>query len=142
MKYKEFKVEKTKNKKPWYIIYGKQFTYYVWAFPLLPFAILAKKIRESRKWCPRKAEKIINRGLPKMLDYDEENNSYYYFMDWGTSWMYEYAPFYLKAWARHFQYRIKLYLLEIYEHPMYEKIVIEDEYDGKILVFSKKPIDK
>lgn len=142
MKYKEFKPKKTKNKKPWYIIYYKSYSVYIWGVPLLPFAILADKIEENRKWCPHKAEKIINRGLPKMLDYCSEDNSYYYFMDWGTSWMYKYAPFYLKAWARHFQYRIKQHLLEAYEHPMYEKIMVEDEYDGKILIFSKKPIDK
>ena len=142
MKYKEFKPKKIKSKKPCPMINYKSYRIYIWGIPLLPFVILADKIKENRKWCPHKAEKVINRSLPKILEYDSEGNSYYYFMDWRTPWMYEYAPFYLKAWARQFQCRIKQHLLEVYEHPMYEKIVIEDEYDGKILMFSKKPIDK
>lgn len=143
MKYKEFKPQKTKTKKPWYIIYYKNYSIYLWGVPLLPFAILTDKIEENRKWCPHKAEKVINRGLPKMLDYDPEEDNYEYCMRWGTSWMYEYAPLHLKAWARKFQYSIKKYLLELYEHPMYNKTVIDDDCSfEKNLIFSKKPIDK
>lgn len=143
MKYKEFKPKKIKSKKPWYIIFYKNYRIYIWGVPLLPFVILSDKIDESRKWCPHKAEKVINHGLPKILDYDTEDDTYSYYMDWRTGWMDEYAPLHLKAWARKFSYRIRKYLEEEYEHPLYNKTVIDDEeWLKKILIFSKKPIDK
>ena len=35
-----------KNKRKWYIINGKKYSYYIWALPILPIVLLADKIKD------------------------------------------------------------------------------------------------
>ena len=128
------KAKETKsNKKRWYVINGKRYSYYIWALPLVPFVILcdalSQKANERRVWSAERATKVLNHVLPKMLEWVEEDNAYYYCMDWGTSGLWEKAKRIDRKWARKWRYQLRDFIKEGYENENYSKSVEEDYYE-------------
>ena len=124
---------KKKNKKKWWIINTKNYSYYIWALPIIPFCWVYDKIVDlidkSRKWDEAKADKILNKTLPKMLKWDEEEKNYYLYIRsfYGFNW--ERVPFIYRKWSKKFSYRLKEYLLDKYENELYTKKVEKEDYD-------------
>ena len=124
---------KKKNKKKWWIINTKNYSYYIWALPIIPFCWVYDKIvnliDKSRKWDEAKADKILNKTLPKMLKWDEEEKNYYLYIRsfYGFNW--ERVPFIYRKWSKKFSYRLKEYLLDKYENELYTKKVEKEDYD-------------
>ena len=97
-----------------------------WALPIFPIFLAVEKIKDwhdnSLVWNEEKATKVLDKVLPKVLEWVEENDAYYYCMDWGNSHMYTKAPLLHKAWARKFSSRLQSYIRDGYENKkIYKK---------------------
>jgi hypothetical protein len=128
------KAKETKsNKKPWYIINGKRYSYYIWALPLVPFVTLYEKIDDwadsRRVWSAERATKVLNHVLPKVLEWVEEDKAYYYCMEWGTSNLWRGAKRIDRKWARKHEYKLREFIREGYENEHYNKSVEQDYYE-------------
>ena len=131
----------TKSGKKWYLIYGKRYTYPFWALPLTPFVILYDNYKRwsynRLMWSDEKATKMLNRILPKMLEWVEEDKAYYFCMDWGYS-NYQYqVPRQHRAWVRKFASQLRQFVRDGYENADYIKEHENDGYDSWIK-FSEK----
>ena len=124
---------KKKNKKKWWIINTKDYSYYIWALPIIPFCWVYDKIvnliDKSRKWDEAKAEKILNKTLPKILKWDDDEKNYYLYIRsyYGFDW--ERVPFIYRKWSKKFSYCLKEYFLDKYENELYTKKVEKEDYD-------------
>lgn len=128
------KAKETKsNKKPWYIIRGKRYSYYVWALPLVPFVtlydVMSQRADKRRVWSAERATKVLNHVLPKVLEWVEEDKAYYYCMDWGTSNLWRGAKRIDRKWARKHEYKLRDFIKEGYENEHYSKSVEKDYCD-------------
>lgn len=121
------KARQTKNNKKWYVIYTKNYSIYLWALPIAPFAIAIEKFNDwyykRLEWNEQRATKVLNRVLPKVLEWVEEENAYYYCMDWGTRNLWAGAAAIDRKWARKFQYSLQNYIQDSYENADYIKVV-------------------
>lgn len=128
----EAKKPKT-NKKRWYVINGKRYSYYIWALPLVPFVtlydVMSQRADKRRVWSEERATKVLNHVLPKVLEWIEEDKAYYYNMDWGTSKLWRCAKRIDRKWARKYEYKLWHFIQEGYENEHYSKSVEKDCYD-------------
>lgn len=128
------KAKRTKSRKKWYIV--RAFGYdnvYLWGVPFVPFVLLSDKYKSWRYnrmvWSEEKATKMLNRILPKMLEWVEEDNAYYFCMDWGYS-NYQYqVPLWHRKWVRKFASKLREFVRDGYENPKYIKEHENDGYD-------------
>lgn len=122
----------SKPRKKWWIIRTKDYDYYIWALPLIPFVELAdyieKKAYAKRVWDTATATKVLDKVLPKVLEWVEEEKAFYYNMTWGYSRLWHKAPLKYRKWARKFQYDLHKYVESGYENPQYVKTVDKSEY--------------
>ena len=131
------------------LINTKHNSYYWWAAPLIPFVELycyiEEKMYERRKWSEEKATKVLNKVLPKILEYVEEDNAFYYCMDWSPCSLYRKAPCYYYKWAEKFSYKLQRFIRDGYENEDYVKTIENDGYDVWVKFsekYFKKPLDK
>lgn len=140
---KDFEYAKKKNNsKKWYIIRGKKYSFYIWALPLVPFAIACDKVSKwasnRRKWNEKTACKVLDYVLPYRLEWVEEDNAFYYSMDWDYSSLWKEAPLYLRKWAKKFGYKIHKFIEEGYQKKGYSKSVEKDPYETGWIKFQKE----
>ena len=76
--------DKVKNpakprKKGW-ILHTKNYSYYIWALPILPFVLLADYIKDRNYkrlvWDETIATKVLDKVLPQLLEWVEEDNAF------------------------------------------------------------------
>ena len=139
-KFDKAKIEK-KNKRKWYIINGKKYSYYIWALPIIPFVLLVDKIQEEaskrRVWNEERATKVLDYVLPQVLEWVEEDKAFYYCMQWGPSHMWRKARRRDRKWAFKFDWRLQRYVKDGYENADYTKTV-EQDYDDTWVKFVEK----
>lgn len=118
-------------------------TYYqvpVLALPLFPFVYCWDKYIEwsynRRTWSEKKATKVLDKVLPKCLEWVEEDNAYYYCMEWPTNQLWENAGIHRK-WALKFSGKLKNFIEEGYENKNYTK-TIEPPCDETWVKFVEK----
>ena len=130
--YAKMRQEKQSRKK-WWIINGKKYSYYIWALPLIPFVLLYDKISDylyaRRVWSEEKATKVLDRVLPHVLEWVEEDDAYYYCMDWGYSSLWRKAPLTMRKWARKFSYNLHQFIKNGYQKDGYKKTIEDDRYE-------------
>lgn len=134
---KSFSYAKTRkekqNHKKWWIINGKKYSYYIWALPIIPFVLLYDKISDylyaRRVWDEEKAIKVLDRVLPYVLEWVEEDDAYYYCMDWGYSSLWRKAPLTMRKWARKFDFNLHQFIKNGYQKDGYEKTIEGDRYE-------------
>lgn len=141
--YAKARAEKAKTKrKKWWIINVKNYSYYIWAIPLIPFVVLADYIKDrnykKRKWDEAKAKKIIDYALPHILDYDITEDNYWFNGEWSAYIFEKFAPFYLRKWAHKFAYQIKDYVFTTYEKEGWVKTVDDECAWDKWIIFKKE----
>lgn len=133
MKDFEYAKNKKNNSKKWYIIRGKKYSYYIWALPIVPFVIAYDKASEwaynRRKWNEATACKVLDHVLPYKLEWVEEDNAFYYCMDWDYNNLWRKAPLYLRKWAMKFDYKMHKFIEEDYQKEGYSKSVEKDYYE-------------
>ena len=130
-----------KNKRKWYIINGKKYSYYIWALPILPIVLLADKIKDynykHRVWSEEKATKVLDYVLPQVLEWVEEDNAFYYSMEWGHSQLWKKARRRDRKWAYKFDYRLHNFIKDGYENAEYTKSIDKDYYETWIKFVEK-----
>lgn len=126
------KKAKNRPKKPWYVVHTKNYQIPIWVLPLAPFVIGISKLSDwfydHIKWDERKATKVLNHVLPKILDYDKDEDAYYC-MDWGTYILWDKAPLRYKCFAKKYHLDLHSFIKEGYMVKGYSKSVINDGYD-------------
>lgn len=128
------KAKKTKKaKKQWWVIHIRNYSVYIWALPILPVVLLVDYIDnrnyKKRVWNEQTATKILDKVLPQVLEWVEEDNAFYYCMNWNSSALYRRAPRKYRKWACKFSYRLQQFIKEGYENADYVKTVEEDYCD-------------
>lgn len=115
----------------------------LWALPIAPFVIVYDKFNKWNYnhliWDEKKATKVLDYFLPYALEYNKENQAYYYCMDWdfyGLS-IAKKVPIGLKAWTKKFSYEILNYLKTTYEKTGFLK-TIEKHYADDIWIKFEK----
>lgn len=127
--------EKANNKprKPWYMVNTKNYQIPVWALPIAPIIIGISKLSnwfyDRIKWDERKATKVLNHVLPKILDYDKDEDAYYYCMNWGTYILWHEAPLRCRRFAYKYEFRLHSFIKDKYMVKGYCKSVINDDYE-------------
>lgn len=128
-----FEKAKNKPKKPWYMVNTKNYQIPLWALPIAPFVIGISKLSDwfygRIKWDERKATKVLNHVLPKILDYDKDESAYYYCMDWGTYILWDKAPLRYRCFAKKYHLSLHSFIKNGYMVKGYCKSVINDGYD-------------
>lgn len=132
--------KRANSKKP-RVITTKRHSYPVWALFLVPFLelyeIITEKADQRRQWSEEKATKVLDAILPNVLEYSEDEKTYYYCLQWGNGILVSNAPIRYRKWARKFSYRLSEYLVEFYENENYVKTFTESDFDDWI-AFSEK----
>ena len=141
---KKEKIKKFKNKM---LISWQDYSFYFFLFPLV-FCYWIKdniynKYRTSSRWDVTKADKILNRIIPKVVDKDEETNNFYYCMDWDNKQLFlKNSRFIDKVWIKTYYYSLLYYLRNTYCPENYIKII---DADNNCIIFTKtidKPTNK
>ena len=134
--YAKIKEEKTAKKECFRFKHGKWNCNY-FLVPLIPIVATYEKINKFYNnrltWSEKKATKVLNSILPKILWYDSKNDVYSY--DTGCrTWLFvDNAPLIYRSWVKKYRKYLERYLIDNYENPLYNKS-IEDDY----IIFSEK----
>lgn len=144
MKYnfKKAKRQAEKKHRPWYIFKAGKWECFFFLVPLIPFAELSEQIKTRRynnlTWSEEKAKKVLDKTLPKALDYDTNEDEYYFGLDWNARVLIKNTPIRWKAWTDKFSSTLYKYLKDTYENKDYTK-TIEDNYNlGTWVIFKEK----
>ena len=136
-----FDKAKSKSKKRWWVIRIGNYDFYLWGLPFVPFVLLKDEFDEWRyfrlEWSNDRATKVLNKLLPKMLEWNEEDKAYYFCMDWDYFNYHLYVPLRHRKWVRKFSSRLREFVRDGYEHPLYVKEIENDGYDEWVK-FSEK----
>ena len=127
---------KAKNNRPrrkWYTIRIKNYNFYLWGLPFVPFVFFNDYIKDRRykrlEWSEVRASRVLTKVLPSVLEWVEEDNAFYYCMDWDTSHLWRKCRRGDRAWAKKYAYKMRSYLQDAYTHSNYVKTVESDGYD-------------
>jgi hypothetical protein len=137
------KAKKRNNpRKKWWIVNIKGYRVYLWGVPFVPFILLrdwcADRKYENLVWSDEKATQMLDKILPKFLEWVEEDEAYYFCMEWGYS-NYQYqVPIWHRAWVRKFGSKLREFVREGYENPKYIKEHENDGYDEWIKFIEKR----
>ena len=135
------KAKRTNNGKKWYVINTKNYQVYFWALPVLPVVIIIDKLKNwqynHRTWNDKKAKKVLDKILPKVLEWVEEDNAFYYCMDWPAWGLYNNAPIGYRNWVKKFRYELQKLIRDGYENEEYTKTV-ENNGNGIWVKFTEK----
>lgn len=104
-----------------------------WALPIFPIFLAIEKIKDWHYnhlvWSEKKATKVLDKILPKVLEWAEKDNAYYYCMEWGAYRLHERASIFYRAWAKKFSSKLQIYLRDAYENKNYTKEIEKEYYD-------------
>ena len=101
-----------------------------WEVPLVPFELLKDWRYNRMKWSDEKATKVLDAILPNELEWVEEDNAFYYCMNWDPHGIGRKAPRRYKNWANKFSWKLHDFIRDGYENPDYIKTYIDDGYEG------------
>ena len=128
-----FEKAKNKPKKPWYMVNTKNYQIPLLVLPIAPIVIGISKLSDwfydRIKWDERKATKVLNYVLPKILDYDKDEDAYYYCMGWGTYSLWHKAPLRYKCFVKKYHLGLHSFIKDGYMVKGYCKSVINDGYE-------------
>lgn len=103
------------------------------ALPLLPIVMALDALHDWQynrlKWSEEKATKALNVILPKVLEWVEEDNAFYYCADWSGIALRDKAPFRYKRWVKKYYWKLHDFVKDGYQNPDYDKIVENDGFE-------------
>lgn len=139
----KFDIAKNKNEKKkinWRVNIG-DYQVVFWALPIFPIFYGIKKFEDwsynRMAWDEKRADRVLNTILPQVLEWDEEDNAFYFNTEWGDSIYWRRAKRVDRKWARKFCYKLKNYLEDEYENADYIKSVERDYYETWIKFVEK-----
>ncbi len=116
-----------------FLVKTKNYTFYVWFVPLVPFVALWDRYTDwayrRMVWDANKADKVLDKVLPKVVEWVEEDKAFYYSTSWNTSSLWRNAPIRYREWAKKFQNSLQTYIRTDYENVAYIKSIEHDGYD-------------
>lgn len=131
-----------KPRKKWWILHTKNYSYYIWALPILPFVLLADYIKDRNYkrlvWDETIATKVLDKVLPQLVEWVEEDNAFYYSMEWSTSALWRRAPRKYRKWADKFAVKLQNFVAIGYENADYIKTTEKDNYGECWVKFVEK----
>ena len=138
VKFKKPSTKKKSNRRFGHIR-TKNYDCFFLLFPLIPIVLLLDwidtKYYKSLKWSNRTADKVLSRFLPKVAEYDEKTDSFYYNTNW---YPYHAVPFGYRNWYQKFKYELDDYLINNYHPEGYTKTVEKgDTYYNPEIAFKK-----
>lgn len=145
----EAKTKKTKKRNPLDFM-AVDFNMWDYSFHvsvlLIPLAIAVgchRRMKDeywrSLEWDEKKAEKLLDKRLGKVLEWDEDNDAYWFSMNWNSRYLTDKAPFGMRTWARKYNNEVLKYLENGYHHPTYRKLTETDCWGDKWLKFEEYP---
>ena len=128
-------------------VHYKEYNILIWALPIAPLFIVCDKIDrwnyKRQQWSNEKAVKVLDYALPHLLDYDTDENCYWYCTTWRYSNEFiKFAPINLKMWTRKFGYKLNDFIKSTYEKDGYIKTIETDDLWDNFEIwikFSKSP---
>lgn len=137
------KKKEKQNKKKWWIIKTKNYTIPIYLLPLAIFIIpcdkLKKYVYNSMAWSEEKAKKVLDKMLPRRLEWDDDEGNYYcYIRKWGWWYSQNNVPLIYRKWTNKFNYELRKYFVEKYEHEYYTKTVLNDDDEWYLIIFIDK----
>lgn len=130
-----------KKYKLWYIFKAGKWECFFFLVPLIPFVELSERIKAKKYnnlvWSDKKAKKVLDKTLPKALNYDTNENEYYFGTDWNTRVLVKNTPIRWRKWADKFSSSLYEYLKNTYENESYIKTV-EESCTGNWVIFKEK----
>lgn len=141
---KKEKIKKFKNKM---IVSWQGYSFYFFLFPLAFYCwiknYIYEKYRKFSRWDATKADKILNRIIPKAADKDKETGNLYYCLEWNNEQLFlKNGRFIDKVWIKTYYYSLLYYLKNTYCLENYIKIF---DADNNYIIFTKtidKPTEK
>lgn len=133
MKQKTFNYKKKHFPK---VFIGKKYECYFIFVPLVPIIMLGKYCDNKQQWNKAKAQKVLDKALPKVLEYIKADKAYYFSNKWNIQF-YNFVPFYLKQWTHKFNKQLHTYLYQEYENTNYNKSFLNDNF-GEWIKFTEK----
>lgn len=131
-----------KPRKKWWILHTKNYSYYIWALPIIPFVLLVDYIKNRHYkrlvWDETIATKVLDKVLPQILEWVEEDNAFYYSMEWSTSSLWRRAPRKYRKWADKFTVKLQDFIAIGYENADYIKTIETDNYGECWVKFVEK----
>lgn len=107
-----------------------------WEIPFVPFELFRSWRYHRMQWSDEKATKVLDAILPKELEWIEEDNAFYYSMDWDPYGIGSKAPRRYKKWANKFSWKLRDFIRNGYENSDYIKSYIDD--DGGWVKFEER----
>lgn len=144
--YAKKKAEKAKKKrertgKKWWMVYKKDYAFPFWLFPVYWLSLILEAVQKLEdklyQWSDTKAAKMANYIIPQFLEYEEEEDSYYFPVDFGCSNYHKFVPLWHRRWVRKFSYDIMKFIKTVYQKKGYDKIFFE-QYGDEYVVFKKR----
>ena len=136
------KAKKTRKRHNYFRIKIGDYSVFILALPIFPIFLLSEKIKkwnyDHLEWNEVRATKVLDKTLPKILEWNEEDNAFYYSMDWGYDFAWRTAPLLHRKWARKFGCKLKKFIKEGYENTEYTKTIEEDYYNTWIKFVEKR----
>ena len=112
------------------------------ALPLLPFVMALDAFHDWQYnrlvWRAEKATKVLNAILPKVLEWVEEDNAFYYCTDWNGSILRDAAPLRYKKWVKKYYWKLHDFVEDGYQNPDYDKTVESDVFGDVWIKFTAK----
>lgn len=122
------KIKKTKKRLPRITIGDYQVIFF--ALPLLPIVMALDAFHDWQynrlTWSEEKATKTLDAILPKVLEWVEEDNAFYYCTDWSGIALQDNAPFGYKKWVKKYYWKLHDFVKDGYQNPDYDKTVEDD----------------
>ena len=139
----KFDIAKNKNEKKkinWRVNIG-DYQVVFWALPIFPIFYGIEKFKDwnynRMEWNEKRADRVLDTILPKVLDWVEEDNAFYFSLEWGNGIYWRRANRVDRKWAKKFCYKLKSYLEDEYENADYIKTVERDFYETWIKFVEK-----
>ena len=114
----------------------------IFALPLLPFVMALDAFHDWQYnrlvWRAEKATKVLNAILPKVLEWVEEDNAFYYCTGWNGSILRDAAPLRYKKWVKKYYWKLHDFVEDGYQNPDYDKTVESDASGDVWIKFTAK----
>ena len=138
------RVEKKKrnhNSKKWWIIKFKEYKIPLYLLPIaifiIPYNETNKAIDKRIKWSDKKATKIFDIMLPKVLSWSEKDEYYYGFFRRTGFFSLGEPLFGYKKWFNKYRHKLLNFLVNEYENELYIKN-IEKGYEWYFITFKER----
>lgn len=112
------------------------------ALPLLPIVMLLDALHDWQYnrlvWSEEKATKALDAILPRVLEWVEEDNAFYYCAGWSGTALIDKAPFRYKKWVKKYYWRLHDFVKDGYQNPDYDKTIEDDAFGDCWIKFTAK----